>query len=298
MAKKKEFGKGLKALLENIDSIPQNTNVLQDKIKSEDVAQTFEIPIDRIDTNPFQPRAEFEAEALNELAESIKIHGLIQPITVRILENRNFQLISGERRVRAAKIAGLVKIPAYIRTADDQGMLEMALVENTQRSDLNSIEIAMTYQRLIHECNITHEELAERVSKNRSTITNYIRLLKLPPDVQQGIRNNKISMGHARVLAGIEDPASVLHLFQLVIEKNLSVRATEQLARSIQKGNFRQSSKKNTLDPEIQSIQDNLSHQLGTKIEIKRNAKGKGRIIIPFDSDKSLNRLLDILGSD
>jgi len=226
--RKKELGLGIKALLSNIDHQVEESPEMVVKELSHTIAL---ISVSAIEVNPFQPRKEFDENGLNELAESLKTHGLIQPITVRRLNENRYQLISGERRLRAAKIAKLKEIPAYIRIADDQEMLEMALVENIQREELNAIEIAITYKRLIEECELTHEALSERVSKNRTSVTNYLRLLKLPPEIQQALKLKLISMGHARALVGVDNILLQNALFKETIDRNLSVRALEKLIR-------------------------------------------------------------------
>jgi ParB family chromosome partitioning protein len=248
-----------------------------------------------IETNPFQPRQHFDQEALNELAESIKVHGIIQPITVRKLSDHQYQLISGERRFQASKIAGLKSLPAYVRTANDQQMLEMALIENIQRENLNPIEISLSYQRLISECSLKQEELGERVGKNRTTVTNYLRLLKLPPDIQIALRDNKISMGHARAIINIDDPGSQLFIFKKIISDDLSVRAVESMARKLAQGAKGSSEIKIQDTPkEIHQLQSRLSSHFGTKVTVKSDGK-KGDIRIPFLSVEDLNRILDIL---
>lgn len=301
MAKKKELSRGIRALLSNIeDKSPQPRTKEIVKELSSNIA---EISLEDIEINPFQPRTDFDPEELMNLAKSIRTYGLIQPITVRSLGGNKFQLISGERRLRASKMAGLNAVPAYIRIADDQGMLEMALVENIQRSELNAVEVAISYQRLIDECNLTHEELSSRVGKNRSTITNYIRLLKLPPVIQAGVKKDQISMGHARALAGVENVSLQLTYFHRTVEDKLSVRALEKLIRggdSVQGSNSvaSPSSSNNALPSEVLEIRDDLSEQFGTKVDIKRDLKGKGQFIIKFNSDRDFNRILEILQED
>lgn len=300
MSKKKgnfELGKGIRALLNNIDEeIKDNPEEVVRELSSS-VAM---IPVAAVEVNPFQPRKDFDDDALSELSDSIKTYGLIQPITVRRLNDRQYQLISGERRTRAARLAGLTEIPAYIRIADDQGMLEMALVENIQREDLNAIEIAITYQRLVDECNITHESMSDRVGKKRSTITNYLRLLKLNPEIQQAIKLNRISMGHARALVGVNDIALQLMLFRQITKEELSVRAVEDLIRKYneQKGNKSKLKNSNALPDIYRNIQDELSHKLGTKVNLKLKGSGVGEILIKFASDNELNRLLDVIDGD
>jgi ParB family chromosome partitioning protein len=294
MSKKKALGRGLSALLS--DSEDERSEV---DITSPATVITRsnldEIPVGEIETNPFQPRQHFDQEALNELAESIKVHGIIQPITVRKLSDHQYQLISGERRYQASKIAGLKSLPAYVRTANDQQMLEMALIENIQRENLNPIEISLSYQRLISECNLKQEELGERVGKNRTTVTNYLRLLKLPPDIQIALRDNKISMGHARAIINIDDPGSQLFIFKKIISDDLSVRAVESMARELTQGAKEGTEIKAQETPkEIHQLQSRLSSHFGTKVTVKSDGK-KGDIRIPFLSVEDLNRILDIL---
>jgi ParB family chromosome partitioning protein len=296
MSKKKALGRGLSALLS--DSEDERSEVDITSPAATTVAKTSnldEIPVEEIETNPFQPRQHFDKEALNELAESIKVHGIIQPITVRKLSDHQYQLISGERRFQASKIAGLTALPAYVRTANDQQMLEMALIENIQRENLNPIEISLSYQRLISECNLKQDELGERVGKNRTTVTNYLRLLKLPPDIQIALRDNKISMGHARAIINIDDPGSQLFIFKKIISDDLSVRAVESMARELTQG----SKEPREIEPqgvpkEIHQLQSKLSSHFGTKVSVKSDGK-KGDIRIPFLSVEDLNRILDIL---
>jgi ParB family chromosome partitioning protein len=287
---KKDLGLGIKALLSNMDEEVEKD---QEKVVKELAHTVAMIPVEEIEVNPFQPRNDFDEETLEELADSIKVHGLIQPITVRRLSASEYQLISGERRLRAARIAGLGEIPAYIRIANDQEMLEMALVENIHREELNAIEIAITYQRLKEECNLTDEKLAGRVGKQRSTITNHLRLLKLPPDIQEAIKNQQISMGHARALAGIDNYALQSHFFKETINLNLSVRALERLIRSYSEPKQRKKSKAELPD-DYRNVQQNFRQFFGTKrLKLKLKEEGKGQIVIPFDSVKELNRLLD-----
>ena len=264
------------------------------------VSNLNEIPIGEIEVNPFQPRQHFDQTALQELAESIRVHGIIQPITVRRLAPQQYQLISGERRFQASKLAGLQSIPAYIRSADDQQMLEMALIENIQRENLNPIEVALSYQRLITECNLKQEELGDRVGKNRTTVTNYLRLLKLPPDIQAAVRDNKVSMGHARAIINIENPDSQLFIFKKMMNEDLSVRKVEELARQViggikeEKAETATASSANSGNKEISQLQSRLSSHFGTKVKVNSDGK-KGEIKIPFLSIEDLNRILDIL---
>lgn len=289
--KKKELGLGIRALLSNIENQPPEEQMETVKELTHTVAM---IPVDQIEVNPYQPRKDFDHESLEDLARSLRTHGLIQPITVRRLAENQYQLISGERRLRAARIAGLEEVPAYIRLANDQEMIEMALVENIQREDLNAIEVAITYQRLLDECNLTHEALSERVGKQRSTVTNFLRLLKLPPDIQKGIKEDLITMGHARALLGVENVDLQLSLYKEIVSKGLSVRATEALVRRYREP-AKASKKFDELPPDFKQVRDHLRQVLGTKVELKTSAKGSGHIRIPFSSVEDLNRILDVL---
>ncbi len=287
--KRSGLGRGLGALLEDSGE--------KEKISGSGATPRgaiSEIEISKIEANPWQPRSDFDEDALNDLAESIKVQGIIQPITVRALSENEFQLISGERRLQACKKAGLKAIPAYIRIADDQQMLEMALIENIQRENLNAIEIALSYQRLLAECDLKQEELGDRVGKNRSTVTNYLRLLKLPPDIQISLRDGKLSMGHARALISIEDVSLQLDIFNQIVRQDLSVRKVEELVRSAGKKEEKET-KPSVVDPEIKKLQGKLSTHFGSKIAIKSNDQNKGEIKIPFTSTEDLNRILEIL---
>ena len=295
MNQKRELGKGIRALLGEIDNEINDGQIDKNSVLNNPKgSSTSMVPIHSIEVNPFQPRVNFDEEALNELASSIKIHGIIQPLTVRELSKDKFQLISGERRLRASKLAGLEEVPVYIRTANDQEALEMALIENIQREELNAIEIGMNYQRLIDECELNHDSLAERVGKKRSTISNYIRLLKLPPDIQVAVREDKITMGHARALAGVEIDMQ-LSIFNEVINKALSVRQTEALVanRLEFKKNKKPASNK-VISPEIRQWQDELSSELGTKVSIQNN-NGKGSIVVPFHNEDELARIIELI---
>jgi ParB family chromosome partitioning protein len=304
MSKKKGLGRGLSALLsdtpseENLEPDVPGTNVVLPQ-HQQPAGNLNEIPLSEIEVNPFQPRQDFNQEHLQELAESIKIHGIIQPITVRRLSRNQYQLISGERRFQASKLAGLAMIPAYIRSADDQQMLEMALIENIQRENLNPIEIALSYQRLISECHLKQEELGDRVGKNRTTVTNYLRLLKLPPDIQAALRDNRVSMGHARAIVSVENPDSQLYIFKKMINEDLSVRKVEELARQVAGGvveDEKTTTTATTSGPakEIIQLQSRLSSHFGTKVKVSSDGK-KGELRIPFLSVEDLNRILDIL---
>lgn len=297
MSKKPALGKGLSALLESAETdITSNKNSNEAKGL---LGTITNLPLDTIEINPFQPRTEFDEEALNELADSIKQIGIIQPVTVRKLGYDKFQLISGERRFRASKIAGLTEIPAYIRIANDQSMLEMALVENIQRENLDAIEVAISYNRLIDECSLTQAELSDRVGKKRSTVTNYLRLLKLPIEIQSGIRKKKISMGHARALVNIEDEDIQARLYNEIIDKGLSVRQIEQLAKTASsspkaKKEIESFSPMN-FSNEQESFKLDLSEKLDTSVSLKKDNKGKGKIVIPFKSEKDLDRIINLL---
>lgn len=293
---KGEFGKGIRALLANPEQLEKAVHDNPQEVVREFTGNVAMLPITQIETNPYQPRTEFDQTALDELAASIRVHGLIQPVTVRRLHDKAYQLISGERRFRAGQLAGLTEIPAYIRLADDQQMLEMALIENIQREDLNAVEIAISYQRLIDECSLTHENLSERVGKQRSTITNYLRLLKLPVDVQLAIKERKISMGHARALAAVNDISFQLSLLIQILQNDLSVRAVESLiARYQEERNDKKANPDNRLPENLRRIQDQFSAFFGAKAVLKRDPKGKGQILLKFENDGELNRLLDAI---
>ncbi|MCY1632836.1 ParB/RepB/Spo0J family partition protein [Marinifilum sp. D737] len=286
MAKKSALGRGLGALIDDVDEVQAKP------VKS----VSNEIEISKIEANPYQPRTKFDEEALNELAQSIKELGIVQPLTVRKINNNSYQLIAGERRFRAAKIAGLNSVPVYIRLADDDKMLELALVENIQREDLDSIEVAISYQRLIDEIKLTQESLSERVGKKRSTISNYLRLLKLPAEIQKGIREKRLLMGHARALVNVDDPKSQLDIFKLTVENDFSVRKVEELVRELNKGSKeKKAPSKNSLPKEYESLKDHLSEHFKTKVDLKRTNNGKGKIIIPFKSDDDLERILAVM---
>jgi ParB family chromosome partitioning protein len=300
MSKKKALGRGLSALLsDNTPDDKLDVDIQSPATTHGPVSGIAEIPVSEIEVNPFQPRTHFDEESLKELSESIKVHGIIQPITVRRLTTNQYQLISGERRFQASKLAGLKTIPAYIRSANDQQMLEMALIENIQRENLNAIEIALSYQRLISECSLKQEELGERVGKNRATVTNYLRLLRLPPDIQIAVRDNRLSMGHARAIINVENPDKQLYIFKKTLDEDLSVRRVEELVREMshKKGDS------GAADPgkaapaqsrEISQLQSRLSSHFGTRVVVKSDG-ARGEIKIPFLSVEDLNRLLDIL---
>ena len=300
--KKNALGRGLGALLENA-----NTDITsKSKTEAADTAiagSVSNLAIKQIEANPFNPRTNFEIEALQELTASIKQHGIIQPVTVRKMGYDKYQLISGERRFKASQNAGLTHIPAYIRVANDQSMLEMALVENIQRQDLDAIEIAISYQRLIDECNLSQEELSDKVSKQRSTVTNYLRLLKLPADIQAGIRSGEISMGHARTLVSIGDEQTQIKIFNDILAHRLSVRQTEDLVRghtpqtSSSKAGKKKTKgeKRSILSMEEKRMLEEIGTSLGTRVEMKRQNDGSGKLLIDFRSDVELQRILKAL---
>lgn len=307
MTNKRALGKGLSALLENA-----NTDVTsKSKYETETVVagSVSMLPVNAIEANPFQPRTHFEEQALTELCESIRQHGIIQPVTVRKMGYDKYQLISGERRYKASNLAGLTHIPAYIRIANDQSMLEMALVENIQRENLDAIEVAISYKRLIDECSLTQEQLSEKVAKQRSTITNYLRLLKLPAEVQLAIRDKVITMGHARALVSIENEDKLLEIFRMTVEDHLSVRQVEELARGEAPSKVRKASEETEavekekkekkenepLSFEEQKITNDLSQYFNAHVEFKKQSNGKGKIVIPFTSDDELQRILSVL---
>ncbi|HNC72003.1 MAG TPA: ParB/RepB/Spo0J family partition protein [Chitinophagales bacterium] len=300
MSKKKDaLGKGIRALLSDID---ESSDILKISATDEDsiINTVPKIKLEQIEVNPFQPRADFNKEALEELSASIKIHGVIQPITVRKISDKKYQLISGERRLRASKMAGMEEIPAYVRTANDQEVVEMALIENIQREDLNSIEVALTYQRLIDECDLTHENLGDRLGKDRSTVTNYLRLLKLPPEIQKALRDKILSMGHARAIISVPEVDKQLYVLKEVNSKGLSVKKTEELVRLLSSGNTAKKTEKKevALPASYKNVQTKLMDLFETKVKIKKTAADKGEIVIPFYSVADLNRLLDIIEKD
>ena len=294
--KRNALGRGLSALLNDTETIIPNKKNIAEEPEAGSLGSVNEIKLAEIEVNPFQPRTEFDEQALSDLADSIKLQGLIQPITVRRLNAHKYQLISGERRFRASKLAGLTQIPAYVRTANDQQMLEMALIENIQREDLNAIEVALSFQRMLDECNLKQDELSERVSKNRSTVTNYLRLLKLPPVIQASIRDGNISMGHARAMITINDPAKQLYLHKQIIQHGLSVRKVEELVRELQRSPQKKEGKQpEPISFQLQKIQDDLASKFSTNVKLKVGNEGKGSIEIPFLSEDDLNRILEML---
>ncbi len=288
--RKTGLGRGLSALLENADQNSQLSN------ESNAIGSVALISLTNIDANPFQPRTEFDATALDELRQSIHIHGVIQPITVRKMGYDKYQLISGERRTRAAILAGLTQIPAFVRTANDQDMLEMALIENIQRSDLNAIDVAMSYKRLIEECSLNQDALGERVGKDRTTVNNYLRLLRLPEEIQLGIKQGKVSMGHARAMINMDNLDHQLELFAQIVENNLSVRDVEGLVKAKKASPTDSFSITGTdWDPEIDRITEAFYKKLNAAVHLKSGSKGKGKIIISYKNKEDLERILNLI---
>lgn len=290
------LGKGIRSLLQNIDTDLKTTAGDLKANVVEQVTSTSRIPIDDIQVNPKQPRRDFDEIALTELATSIKLHDIIQPLTVSKLANGKYQLIAGERRFRAAKIAELKDVPVYLRQANDKELLELALLENLQREDLNAIEIGLSYKRMMEELGHTQEQVAERMGKERSTVTNYMRLLKLPPDIQLSVRNNELSMGHARALINIDTVDRQLYVFNEIKQNGLSVRQTEELVRNMYKVEQPaavKSSVKNELPPAYKRIEDNLASHFGTKVRLSHNKNGSGSITVEYYSLEELNKVLD-----
>jgi ParB family chromosome partitioning protein len=287
MAQKNALGRGLGALIDGVEK-----EILEKKVEA-----NLDIALESIDGNPFQPRTNFDEQSLEELAASIKKLGIVQPLTVRETENGRFQLIAGERRLRAARLAGLTHVPAYIRTADDQAMLELALVENIQREDLDPIEVAISFQRLIEECKLTQEQLSDRVGKQRSTIANYVRLLRLPAEIQLGIRNKHLMMGHARTLINIENPKTQMQVYYKIIDNELSVRQAEDLVRTLQSSKVQDPAikeRKKKLNEDFMQLSEHLNRIFSTKVNFRINEQGKGKIVIPFENPEEMERILGI----
>ncbi|MDT0676120.1 ParB/RepB/Spo0J family partition protein [Autumnicola musiva] len=293
--KKQALGRGLSALLKD----PQNDiKSAEDENADKLVGHIVELDLASIEVNPFQPRTSFNEESLKELASSIRELGVIQPITVRKLDFNKYQLVSGERRYRASKLVGLETIPSYIRIANDQESLEMALVENIQRQDLDPIEIALSYQRLMDEISLTQEQLSERVGKNRSTIANYLRLLKLDPIIQTGMRDGFMSMGHGRALINVDDPQLQLDIYEKILQKSLSVRDTEKVVREMQEekmGRTKTATKTSSVAPVYKKGVKEFTEYLGTKVDVKVSKKGKGKLTIPFNSEEDFNRIKKLI---
>lgn len=296
--KRSGLGRGLSALLSDSDT--GNTPSVEALLLENQALRTGVdlVQIGQIETNPYQPRTHFDEEALKELADSIKVQGIIQPITLRQLAPGQYQLISGERRLQASKMAGLEAVPAYVRTANDQQMLEMALIENIQRENLNALEIAISYQRLIAECNLKQEELGDRVGKKRTTINNYLRLLRLPPEIQAGIRDGQVSMGHARALVNIEFIEDQLFLYKKIIREQWSVRQVEEAVRKLSDKAINQT-QTTTEDAKqttaLEAVRNKLTSHFGTKVSLKEGKGDKGEIRIPYMSIPDLNRILELL---
>ncbi|MCL6217752.1 MAG: ParB/RepB/Spo0J family partition protein [Zunongwangia sp.] len=290
--KKQALGRGLSALLKD----PQNDiNSAEDKNADKLVGHIVELELSSIEVNPFQPRTSFNEDALRELGSSIKELGVIQPITVRKLDFNKYQLVSGERRYRASKLIGLETIPAYIRIANDQESLEMALVENIQRQDLDPIEIALSYQRLIDEISLTQEQLSERVGKNRSTIANYLRLLKLDPIIQTGMRDGFLGMGHGRALINVDDPQKQLEIYEKILKNSLSVRDTEKLVKEAKNGPEPKTASKIAIPVTYKKSIKEFTDYLGTKVDVKVQKNGKGKLTIPFSSEEEFNRIKKLI---
>lgn len=287
---KKVLGRGLESMLEN-----SNTDITtRDTTGSFSVGAVAEIEISHIETNPFQPRTEFDEKAIEELSESIKEQGIIQPVTVRKMGFDRYQLISGERRLRASIRAGLKKIPAFIRVANDEQMLELALIENIHRENLNAIEVAISYQRLIDECSLTQEQLSEKLGKSRSSVANFLRLLKLPAEVQIAIRDGHISMGHARTLINIEDKETQLRLLQQIINDELSVRQTEELSAKAKSNEMKEKRQTNFIPEHFKAQIKTLSQALNTKVKVKRNVQGRGSLVIDFKNEEEFDRIMEL----
>jgi len=287
MTKKNALGRGLGALIDGVEK-----EVLEKKVEANQ-----DISVDSIDANPFQPRTHFDDQALEELAASIRKLGIVQPLTVREISTGRYQLIAGERRLRAARMAGLSHVPAYIRTADDQAMLELALVENIQREDLDAVEVAISFQRLIEECKLTQEQLSERVGKQRSTVANYLRLLKLPAEIQLGIKNKHLMMGHARTLVNIDDPKKQIAVYYKIIDGDLSVRQAEEMVRLLQTENVKdpaKSERKKKLNQDFSQLSEHLNKIFSAKVNFRINEQGKGKIVIPFDNPEDMERILGV----
>jgi ParB family chromosome partitioning protein len=293
---KQALGKGIRALLNNIDEELNTASPSAVPAVSGTTATGLRVPVDQIVANPMQPRRDFDEAALKELSDSIALHDIIQPITVAKMANGKYQLISGERRWRASKMAGMKDIPAYVRTAEDNGLLELALLENLQREDLNAMEIAMSYRRLMDECSLTQEGVAERMNKERSTVANFLRLLKLPPDIQKAVRDGELSMGHARAIIGLDAIDQQLYAFREVKEKGLSVRQTEALVKALAEERPTAPSKTKEgakLAPAYKRIEDNMASHFSTRVKLDRKKNGRGSVTIEFYNDDDLERIME-----
>lgn len=287
MTRKNALGRGLGALIDGVEK----------EVLEKIVEANRDISVDAVEANPFQPRTTFDEQSLEELAASIRKLGIVQPLTVRDAGNGRYQLIAGERRLRAARLAGLTHVPAYVRTADDQAMLELALVENIQREDLDAVEVAISFQRLIEECKLTQEQLSDRVGKQRSTVSNYLRLLKLPAEIQLGIKNKHLMMGHARTLVNIEDPKQQISVYYKIIDGELSVRQAEELVRHLQTEKIKDPDKvekKKKLNEDFMQLSDHLNKLFETEVNFRINEKGKGKIVIAFETPEEMERILGV----
>lgn len=293
--KKDAIGKGIRSLLQNIDEDLKTTSGKLQPAVAEASLSIMRIPVGNIEVNPKQPRRDFDETALNELSASIRLHDIIQPITVSKIAEGKYRLIAGERRWRASKLAGLKDIPAYIRQANDAELLELALLENLQRENLNPIEVSLSYKRLMDELDYTQEQVAERMGKDRSTVTNYLRLLKLPPDIQLAVRSGSISMGHARALINIDTIEKQIFVFKAIKEKDLSVRQTETLVRQLYKGIPKKPEKQTKTDVHIRKLSHKMEEKFSTKVQIHHSSKGKGKIEIEYTSLDQFNQILHLL---
>jgi ParB family chromosome partitioning protein len=292
--KKEALGKGIRSLLQSIDAdLKTNSGLLKQDVVEKTISSNM-IAVEQIEVNPKQPRQDFDEVALQELASSIKTHGIIQPLTVAKTATGRYRLVAGERRLRAAKIAGLTELPVYVREVNDQELLELALLENLQRQDLNAIEIGLSYRRLMDECDLTQEQVAERMGKERSTVTNYMRLLKLPPGIVVAVRNGSLSMGHARALINVDSVDKQLYVFHKIIDDGLSVRQTENLVRTLYKRDVPvKKAVKTDLPSSFRKIEDNLASHFNTRVKMQHNKKGHGQITFEYYSIEELNSLLD-----
>jgi ParB family chromosome partitioning protein len=293
---KDALGKGIRSLLQSIDTEMKTSSGALKTSVVEAVTTMQRIAVSDIEPNPKQPRKDFDEQALQELAQSIKMHDLVQPVTVAVMANGKYRLIAGERRWRAAKLAAIKDIPAYIRKADDQQLLELALLENLQREDLNAMEIALSYKRMMEELNHTQEEVAERMGKERSTVANYIRLLKLPPDIQVAVRKNQLTMGHARALINVDTIDKQLYIFNEITKNGLSVRQTEELVRKLYKTGGVKEAVKAGLPPAYKKIEDTLASHFSAKVKLNHSKKGNGSILIEYYSIHDLNKILEQIG--
>lgn len=297
--KKEALGKGIRSLLQNIDTELKTTAGTLKKEVIEQKTSSQRLPLESIEPNPGQPRRDFDEKSLAELAESLKQHNIIQPLTVSAIGNGKYRLIAGERRYRAAKLVGLKDVPVYVRDMGDSDILELALLENLQRENLNAIEVALAYKRLMDDLSYTQEQVAGRMGKERSTVTNYIRLLKLPPDIQVAVRNNVITMAHARALINLETVDKQLFVFETIKEKSLSVKQTDDFIKKMEgsKASNVKAATKNSLSPAFKKIEDNLASNFGTKVKLKHSKKGTGSILFEYYSLEELNGLLEKLNT-